>query len=126
MSKSTSFWEHPIAKLEEALNLRKQIDSLQKRMSALMGGNSAPSSAPAKSRGRRKMSAAARAKIGAAQRARWAKVKKSSGPNAEPAPKKAKRAGKKGGITPAGRAKLAAAMRARWAARKKAAASSKS
>lgn len=55
------------------------------------------------SRKRRKMSRAARARIAAAQRARWAKVK-----------------GRKvvsisRHISPAGRARIAAAARARWA-----------
>ena len=52
------------------------------------------------------MSAAARAKIAAAQKARWAKVKKSV---AKPVAKK------KSGISAAGRAKIAAAAKARWA-----------
>jgi hypothetical protein len=69
------------------------------------------------------MSAAAKAKIGAAVKARWAKVKGTS-PAAKPVVTKAapaaKPAKKKGGLTEEGRKKLAAAMKARWAARKKA------
>ncbi len=65
------------------------------------------------------MSAAARAKIAAAQRARWAKQKGNA------APKSAKTAAKKsaggGGMSPAARKRLSALMKARWAARKKAA-----
>ena len=68
----------------------------------------APFPEPAR-RGRRKMSAAAKARMSAAAKARWAKIKGTS--VAKPK--------KKGGLTAAGRARLAAAMKARWAARKK-------
>jgi len=53
------------------------------------------------------MSRSARAKIGAAQKARWAKVKKKS--TAKPAAKKKRK------MSAAGRAKIAAAAKARWA-----------
>jgi len=56
--------------------------------------------------GRRKMSAAARRRIAAAQRARWAKVK---GQKVVPI-----KAGKRR-LSAAGRARIAAAARARWA-----------
>jgi hypothetical protein len=58
------------------------------------------------------MSAASRAKIAAAARARWARIKGRGG---------AKKAGKKrkGGITAAGRRRLSQLMKARWAARRK-------
>ena len=59
------------------------------------------------------MSAAAKAKISAAAKARWAKIK---GAPAAPAAKSLK---KKGGISPEGRARIAAAQKARWAALKK-------
>jgi hypothetical protein len=68
------------------------------------------------------MSAQARAKIAAAQRARWARAKgkSSSAGKSMAASKPAAKAGKRrGGITPEGRAKLAAAVKARWAERKK-------
>jgi hypothetical protein len=32
-SPSKSFWDHPVAKLEEALSIRKQIASLQDTLS---------------------------------------------------------------------------------------------
>lgn len=69
-------------------------------------------------RGPRVMSAAARAKIAAAQRARWAKQKGKAAPiniAAKKTPSKRKP------MSPAARKKLSAMMRARWAARKKAA-----
>lgn len=64
------------------------------------------------------MSAAARAKIAAAQRARWARQKGKVAPIKAAAKKTAS---KRSRMTPAARKKLSAAMKARWAARKKAA-----
>ena len=55
---------------------------------------------------RRTMSAAGRAKIAAAQRARWAKVKGKSGTSTMP---------KKPTMSVAARKRIAAAQRARWA-----------
>ena len=58
------------------------------------------------------MSAAAKAKISAAAKLRWAKVKgakPAAKPKAIPARKK------KGGMSAAGRAKISAAAKARWA-----------
>jgi len=56
------------------------------------------------------MPAAARARISAAMRARWAKKKA-----------KTATAKRKGGISAAGRKRLSQIMKARWAARKRAA-----
>lgn len=105
--------------------LRNEISRIEHAIAALEGlGQTTPrrgrppkvAAAPqADWRGRRKMSAAARAKIAAAQRARWAKQK------AEVAPKKATAAKKKPAgrkpMSPAARKKLSAMMKARWAAR---------
>ena len=60
------------------------------------------------------LSAAARARIAAAQRARWAKVRASKG--SAHSPKKAKRT-----MSAAARAKIAQAQRLRWAKQKKSA-----
>ena len=109
---STSFWDHPVEKLEEALSLRKQIASLQSKLSDLFGG-ATPKLKPVKRGGKRPMSAEGRERIAAAQRARWAKSKGGASPVA---PKGSK---KRSGLTPEGRARLAASMKARWAARKK-------
>jgi hypothetical protein len=96
--------------LGEALGIRREIDQLEKRLSAIFGNSTLPSSA---GKGRRGMSATTRAKIAAATRARWAKRKAHQTVS--------KPAKKKGGITPAGRRKLSQMMKARWAARRKAA-----
>jgi hypothetical protein len=67
--------------------------------------------APASGRPRRKMSAAGRKAIAAAQRQRWAALRGEGA--AEKAPKKAKRK-----LSPAGRAAIVAALKKRWAAKK--------
>ena len=93
--------------LQEAISIRRQIDTLEKRLSSLLGGSS-PS--PATRKGRRRMSAATRSKLAAAARARWAKLKAGN----KTAPRR-----RKGGITAAGRKRLSQLMKARWAARRK-------
>jgi hypothetical protein len=110
------------SQLRQALDLSEQIDSLQEKLKSLLGGAmpaaKATATPAAETRTRKGMSPATRAKMRAAQQARWAKIKGPAEEGAKPviaAPaKKAKR-----GLTPEGRAKLAAAMKARWAARKK-------
>ena len=115
-----TFHELSTAQLRQALQLREQIETLQQKLSSILGGKeSAPVAKPKGKKGRpagkRTLSAEARAKIAAAQQARWARVKSAAAPTKT----KAKTASKKpGGITAEGRAKLAAAMKARWAAKK--------
>ena len=117
-----------------ALHVSEQIERLQSELASLFG-----SKAPRKQRAttsnkqddvskqgrkRRRMSAAARAKIAEAQRQRWAKQKGTAAQGKRGKSSKSAAGPKKkrnGGITPEGRAKLAAAMKARWAARRKAA-----
>jgi hypothetical protein len=62
--------------------------------------------------GRGKMSAAARARIGAAQRARWAKLKGKNGQTKSTAPAAPK---KRRTMSASARRKIAAAQRLRWA-----------
>ena len=95
--------------LEEAVRIRRQIDSLEKRLGAILQGSASTIAARG---GRRRMSPQARAKIAAAMRARWAKRK---GKAAHVSTTK-----RKGGITAAGRKRLSQLMKARWAARRKA------
>jgi hypothetical protein len=93
--------------LQEAVSIRRQIDTLQKRLSSILAGS--PATATTGKGGRRPMPAATRAKLAAAARARWARIK---GQTKTTPPKK-------GGITPAGRKRLSQLMKARWAARRK-------
>jgi hypothetical protein len=113
--------------LKRALAIAENIDRLQAQLASVLGNRataaatiSSPADVVKPGRKRRKMSAAAREKIAAAQRARWARTKGGSSGVAKAAtPAKAGTGKKRGGITAAGRARLAAAMKARWAARKK-------
>jgi hypothetical protein len=95
--------------LEEALSIRRQIGTLEKRLASLLGTALSRSAFRTGGKG---MSAATRAKLSAAAKARWAKRKRTA---------VGKSARKKGGITPAGRKMLSQLMKARWAARKRAA-----
>jgi len=98
--------------LYEAIKIREEIQRLEHKLDALFG-NHPPSLSGVQKTARRTMSAAGRARVAAAARARWAKIKGIAAKPPVPAAKK------KGGLTPESRAKLAAAMKARWAARKK-------
>ncbi len=121
--------------LKEAVSLREQIQVLESRIHALLGGvgggnrssgsrssgggskQSAETRAP-RSGGRRPMSAATRAKLSAAARARWARQGKGSSTlGSTPANAGAKKR-KSGGLTAAGRRRLSESMKARWAARR--------
>ena len=113
-----------INQLKHAIAVSEQIEKLQAELASLFGG-SAKAAAPAKAapavKARKKggMSAEGRARIVAAQKARWAKIK---GQKAASAPAKAAAAPKKkkGGISPEGLARIKAAQKARWAKFKKA------
>ncbi len=88
----------------------EKIESLQHQLSQLRPDAApAPVTAPTVG-GRRKISAAGIARIRAAQKARWAKVK-------AVAPEKPAKAGRRGPrkMSAAARAKIAAAQKARWA-----------
>jgi hypothetical protein len=89
--------------LRQAADLKEKIIELEHELAALVGSALAPTPAQKK---KSKMSAAGRAKIAAAQKARWAKTK-----GAKPAVKPAK----KRKMSAAGRAAIAAAAKARWA-----------
>jgi hypothetical protein len=130
--------------LRKAADLQEKIQSLQEELGQLLGGNvSTPAEPTEAPRKKWKMSAAGRARIAAAARARWARIK-GTGPSPE-AVKKAKRKisaqglaniragvakrmaaqGKavqkpKRKLSAAGRAALSAAAKARWAKAKKA------
>ena len=112
---SNSFWDHPIAAIEKALNIRKKIEALQESLSEIYSGT-VPHVSPKSVDGRKgKRSAAARAKMAAAQKARWAKKNAASTSPAESVTKARK---KRKTMSPEARAKIAAAQRARWAKQK--------
>ena len=91
------------SQLHRAAGIKHKIETLQKRLVRLLGGT-AGAAAPSK---RRKMSRKARAKIAAAQRARWAKQR---GPKARKAAAKPRRK-----FSAAARKRLAQLAKARWA-----------
>ena len=117
---SNLFLDLSIATIERALAIRKEIEALQASLNAILGGAAvAPvASSPVIKDGRKgKRSAASRAKMVAAAKARWAKKKGTSTP-VEAVVGGVKR--KKRIMSPEGRARIAAAQKARWAKAKKA------
>ena len=95
-----------VATLKRATEIREQIDRLEAELARLAGG-AAPFAVAAAPVRKGTMSPEGRARVAAAQRRRWAKVKAVK----KPAPKaKAKR-----NMSPEGRARIIAAQKARWA-----------
>ncbi len=90
------------AQLRRAADLKEKIEALNKELTSIFG---APVSVSVKAKG--KMSAAGRARVSAAQKARWAKIK-----GAKPA---AKTPVKKRKMSAVAKAKLSALATARWA-----------
>lgn len=97
--------------LRHAADIKDKIESLHGELGRILGSaaRSILSPAPA-SKKRHTMSAAARAKIAAAAKARWAKVKGTKSTSTAAPKQKAKRQ-----MSAAARAKIAAAAKARWA-----------
>ena len=92
------------SQLRRAADIKDKIEALQRKLAWLVGSTGDAAAAPRK---RRKMSAAGRARIAAAARARWAKAK-----GRKSAVKPVKKARRK--MSAAARAKIAVAARARW------------
>lgn len=100
-----------LSQLRRAVEIKEQIESLEQELASLSGGTVAPptNGAPVK----RRMSAAARAKIRAGQIARWARIKGTAGAAVEaPAVKKKRK------VSAAVKARLSEIARKRWAAAK--------
>src|SRR5689334_19833631 len=96
--------------LKRAAAIKERIDALNRELRAILG-QSANSEPTPTNRG---MSAATKRKIAAAQRARWAKLRRAK-PTTAPAKPAAKA---KRTISPATRAKVSAKMKAYWASKK--------
>jgi hypothetical protein len=103
-----------IEQLKEVISIKEQIASLEQQLAKLTGTTSsvevASAIAPEK-RGRKKMSPAARAKIAASAKTRWARVKGVSAVAGVSAP--AKKTRKK--MSAEAKAKISAAAKTRWA-----------
>jgi hypothetical protein len=95
--------------LRKAANLKEKIVALEKELNQLFGSTAKPVAAKVPKK-RRKMSAAGKARIVAALKARWAKFKA-----AKSGVKPAKPAKKKFRMSAAAKAKISAAAKARWA-----------
>jgi hypothetical protein len=91
--------------LRQAANLKDQITSLEKQLKVILGQNGASQKPMAK---KPTMSAAGKARIVAAQKARWAKIR---GQKAVAAPGRNK-------MSTAAKAALSVKMKALWAKRK--------
>jgi hypothetical protein len=121
-----------IDQLKHALQISEQILKLETDLKSVLSGgtlaqgfetsNGKQASAEAKPRKKKSgMSAAGRARIAAAQKARWAKSKTEvATTEAKAAPKAAKPGKKKRTMSPEARARIVAAQKKRWAKFKKA------
>jgi hypothetical protein len=92
--------------LRKAADIQEKIQSLQEELGQLLGSEVSTPAQPIEVPKKRKFSAAARARMRAAQKARWAKIK-GTAPSATRAPKKK--------ISAQGLANIRAAQIARWA-----------
>ena len=99
-----------VKQLRKAVTLKEKIQSLEKEIGRLLGSSTNPA-AHAVPKKKRRMSAAGRAKISAAAKARWARVK-----GEKLSVKPARKARRK--MSAAAKAKLSAKMKMIWARRK--------
>src|SRR5437016_11474783 len=102
-----------VNQLKRAAALKERIEALSKELGGILGVSTNPGAAPRK---KGTMSAVVKKKIAAAQRARWANVRraKPATPSVKAAPKAKKT------MSPAARAKLSTKLKAYWATKKKA------
>jgi hypothetical protein len=103
--------------LTELQQERSRLDQAIQAIGKLVGRNNTKTTETKGNRPRRKLSAAGRRRIAAAQRARWAKLRSQ---NSAKGQIRAMNTGKRT-MSAAARSKIAAAQRARWAKLKKAA-----
>jgi hypothetical protein len=102
----TNITDLTTSQLNSIIAIKEQIEKLQGQLDSIAAGNDSPIPVIAAKR-RRRMSRAGRARIIAAVKARWAKVKRKA--KSKPA-KKGKRR-----LSAAGRAAIIAGTKARWA-----------
>jgi hypothetical protein len=95
--------------LRRAAKIKEQIQSLENEIGRIFGPPEKSVAPSPISKKRRTMSAAGRASVAAAQKARWAKVKAKVAPAKKPKRK----------MSAAAKAKISAAAKARWAKIKK-------
>ena len=90
--------------------LKKEQGRLTRELRSVGAALAAFGKSYVKGTGSRKLSKSARARIAAAQKARWAKVRATAGKSGKVVPIRGKRT-----LSAAARRKIAAAQRARWA-----------
>lgn len=95
--------------LRRAADLQEKIEALNRELASILG-----TPAPATVKTKSKMSDAGRARIVAAQKARWAKIKGAK-PTSKSAKVIAKAPAKKWKMSAAAKAKISKAAKARWA-----------
>jgi hypothetical protein len=110
-SSMTNLKDLTTSQLSRIIALKEEIEALQSQIDSLVAGGEALGPIARRGPKKRRVSSAARNKIAAAQKARWAKVRAGQAgvANAAKTPKK------RGKMSAAGRAKIAAAAKARWA-----------
>jgi len=101
-----------INQLKRAASIKERIEALNKEIRGILGASTKSGAAPKK---KRTMSASVKRKIAAAQKTRWANLRR-----AKPATRSVKPATKpkKTNVSPATKAKLSAKLKAYWAAKK--------
>ena len=102
--------------LRQAADLKEKITALELEFATILGGNGngTPSPLKAPKTAKKGMSAAGRARIAAAQKARWAKVKAAK-PAKAVQPAQVTKPGKiKRTMSAAAKAKISAAAKKRW------------
>jgi len=104
---TTSLTTLSAKQLRQAIAIKEQIEALKWELYAL--DTVAPTTAHTAARKKFARSAATRARMAAAQKARWAKSKRGTRVAAKPAKRR------KGKLSPEGRARIVAAQKARWA-----------
>jgi hypothetical protein len=102
-----------VQQLRSAAALKEKIQLLEKELNQLLGTTVTSAASPAPEKKKFKMSAAAKAKISAAAKLRWAKVR-----GEKAAVTVVSKAKGKGKMSAAAKAKLSAKLKAVWAARK--------
>ena len=95
-----------VSQLKRPVSIKETIEKLNKELRSILGDSNRAANSS------RTMSLASRRKIAAAQKARWAKLRRAKSPAhaAKPTAKKT--------VSPATRKKLAAKLKAYWAAKK--------
>jgi hypothetical protein len=107
-----NIYDLSVNQLKRAAAIKEEIERLNKELSAIVGSPASSRSAP---KANRTMSASARKKIAAAQRARWASLRRAKPEtgSAKPAAETRKKT-----MSTAARKKLSAKLKAYWAQKK--------